>query len=132
MQQQKQYESLIVWKEAHSLCIEIYAAINTFPTEERFGLCQQIRRSSYSVPMNIVEGNVKRSQKEKLRFIEIAEGSLDELDYQILLSRDLGYMTNTQCATLRGHIARVAHLLGQFRRGIREKNKQELPTPKFP
>ena len=83
------YEQLIVWQEAHKLCLDVYALIPQFPIEERFCLCSQIRRAAYSVPMNLVEGNSKRSWKEKARYVEIAEGSLEELDYQLLLSKDL-------------------------------------------
>jgi len=72
--------------------------------------------------MNIVEGNIKRSDKEKLHFIEYAEGSLEELDYQLLLSRDRGYITGKQCEEFRNTIGKVSYLLTQFRKGIKRSS----------
>jgi len=115
------YEKLVVWQEAHKLCLSVYKLLPQFPSEERFCLCNQIRRSAYSVPMNIVEGNSKRSSKEKLHFIEHSEGSLEELDYQLFLSRDLKYITSEQFELFRNHIRRVSYLLTRFRAGIKAK-----------
>lgn len=83
-----------------------------------------MRRSASSVPTNIVEGNIKRSAKEKLRFIEIAEGSLEELDYQFILSRDLGYITSNKCDEFRGKTRKVFYLLSKFREGIQGKESR--------
>lgn len=115
---QRHYETLIVWQEAHKLCMHAYDVLLHFPDEEKFALCSQIRRASYSVPMNIVEGNTKRSAKQKLQFIEYSEGSLEELDYQLLLSRDRGYITSEQFENFRNDIGKVSYLLTQFRKGI--------------
>ncbi|MDD5103585.1 MAG: four helix bundle protein [Candidatus Peribacteraceae bacterium] len=114
----RHYEQLIVWQEAHKLCLRVYELVDRFPSKERFGLCSQMRRSASSVPTNIVEGNVKRSAREKLHFIEHAESSLEELDYQLFLSRDLGYITSEEFESLRGDINRVSYLLTKFRAGI--------------
>lgn len=113
------YEQLIVWQEAHKLCLDVYALLPQFPMEERFCLCSQIRRAAYSVPMNIVEGNSKRSWKEKARYAETSEGSLEELDYQLLLSRDLKYIAPKQFAEFRQKIGKVSYLLTQFKTGIK-------------
>ncbi len=115
---EKHYEKLIVWKEADQLCMDIYALMKQFPMEERFALCNQMRRSAYGIPMNIVEGNVKRSAKDKLNFLQHAEGSLDELDYQLSLSRRLGYITKIQENTLREKTRKLGYLLTKFRAGI--------------
>lgn len=114
----KQYENLVVWKEADQLCLEIYGLLKQFPSEERFCLCNQIRRSAYGIPMNIVEGNVKRSKKDKLNFLQHAEGSLDELDYQLSLSNRLGYISKDQYENLLNQIRKVGYLLHKFRSGI--------------
>lgn len=114
----KQYENLIVWKEADQLCLEIYALLPQFPSEERYCLVNQLRRSAYGIPMNIVEGNVKRSTKDKLNFLQHAEGSLDELDYQLSLSNRLGYISDTQYETLLSRVRKVGYLLYTFRSGI--------------
>ena len=118
---QSHYEKLVVWQEAHSLCLSIYAITSHYPSDERFGLISQMRRSSSSVLTNIVEGNGRRTMPQKLRFTEVAEGSIDELDYQILLSKDLKYLSQSQCNDLRSHVCRVKYLLSKFRDGIRTK-----------
>ncbi len=119
----RHYETLIVWKEAHNLCKKVYKLLPSFPAYERYCLCQQMRRSAYSVPMNIVEGNIKRSCKDKLHFIEHAEGSLEELDYQLLLSHELGYIPLNKLEELRNDINRVSYLMKQFRDGIIKNNQ---------
>jgi len=118
MGNQRYYEQLVVWQEAHNLCMSVYNILPRFPIEERFGLCSQIRRSAYSVPMNIVEGNAKRSAKDRLHFLQHSEGSLEELDYQLLLSKDLGYITIEQLEALRNDIRKVSFLITKFRSGI--------------
>lgn len=115
------YEQLIVWKEAHQLCLDIYKLLPQFPTEERYCLCSQIRRAACSVPMNIVEGNFKRSWKEKARYMEISEASLEELDYQLLLSKDLKYITDKQFEEFRLKVGKVSYLLTQFNSAIKAK-----------
>jgi len=119
---ERQYQKLIVWKEADQLCLDIYALIKQFPSEEKFALSMQMRRAAYSVPMNIVEGNVKRSAKDKLNYLQHAEGSLDELDYQLSLSERLGYIKKEQSDELRSRINKVGYLLTKFRSGIMNKN----------
>jgi len=103
--------------------MDIYDLLPNFPVEERFNLCAQIRRAAYSVPMNIVEGNIKRSNKEKLRYIEHSEGSLEELDYQLFLSQDRGYITQEKFEALRNAIGKVSYLLTQFRKGVKQSKK---------
>jgi four helix bundle protein len=117
---QRYYEKLIVWKEAHALCLSVYKITAAFPSSERFALVVQMRKSSSSVSTNIVEGNGRRTLPQKLRFAEIAEGSLDELDYQLLLSFDLGYINKEKFDELRSHAQRVKYLLSQFRAGIKK------------
>lgn len=117
----KFYETLIVWQEAHKLCMSIYKLLPELPKHERYALASQLQRSAYSIPMNIVEGNAKRSHKEKLRFMEIAEASLDELDYQLYLASDLQYITKRQLDAYRKQLNKVAYLLQQFRKGIKNR-----------
>lgn len=88
----KTFRDLIVWQKAHQLTLEIYEITKTFPTEERFGLALQIRRSSSSVPTNIAEGHKKKSRKEYLHFLNTADCSLEETKYQLILSKDLKYL----------------------------------------
>lgn len=105
------YQKLIVWQEAHALCLQIYKLTADFPSTEKFGLVSQMRRSGYSIPTNLAEGNSRASKKDKSHFVTIAIGSLEELHYQCLLSRDLGYLNKEQYASLGLHIGRVGYLL---------------------
>lgn len=88
----KTFRDLKVWKRAHQLVIDIYGITKTFPTEERFGLIVQLRRSAASIPSNIVEGHKRRSRKDFLHFLNVAESSLEETKYHIILSKDLEYL----------------------------------------
>jgi len=88
------FEDLQVWQKAHQIVLEIYKSTKQFPTDERFGLVSQMRRAAFSIPANIAEGFRKRGQKDKINFYNIAQGSMDELNYYIILSNDLGYNIN--------------------------------------
>ncbi len=111
---QRLYEKLIVWQEAHRLCLAIYKHTNNFPDSEKFNLVSQMRRSSYGITMNLAEGNGRRSLKEKKRYVDIAIGSLEELHYQCLLAKDLGYIDLTIFATLNDQVQRTGYLLHQL------------------
>ena len=115
---ERPYEKLIVWQEAYKLCLWIYQLTRKFPPDERFGLISQMRRSGYSVPINIAEGNVKRSKKEKLHFFEIAQASLEELHCECKLARDLQYMTLEEFSKTDQQIHRVSYLLTKLRASI--------------
>ena len=86
------FEKLEVWKKAHKFTLLVYEMTKKFPAEEKFSLTDQLRRSSSSVPTNIVEGNERGSKKEFLQFLFTAKASLAESKYQLLLARDLGYL----------------------------------------
>lgn len=115
---ERPYERLIVWKESHQLCLSIYAITKIFPSDEKFALINQMRRSSYSVPMNIAEGNIKRSTKEKRHFIEIAMASLEELHYQCRLSLDLQYIQLNAFKNIDRSIQRVSFLVTKWRQSF--------------
>jgi len=85
---------VISWERAHDLTLEIYRVTSDFPREERYGLSSQIRRSSASIAANIAEGCGRRGSGEFHRFLQIAAGSASELDYHLLLVRDLGLVEN--------------------------------------
>ena len=88
----KTFKDLKVWQKAHKLVIFVYKVTKGFPKEERYGLVAQIRRSASSVPTNIVEGHKRKSRKEYLYFLNVADSSLEETKYHIILSKDLGYL----------------------------------------
>jgi four helix bundle protein len=87
----KHYKDLLIWQRGMSLAKLIYQITARFPTEERYGLTSQLRRAAVSVPSNIAEGQARRGTGEFLQFLSIAEGSLAELETQLLLSVDLSY-----------------------------------------
>ena len=87
----KTFEDLIAWQKSHSLVLSIYKLTQTFPNSEIYGLTSQIRRAAVSVPSNIAEGFSRLSPNEKIRFYNIAESSLEEIRYQLILANDLNF-----------------------------------------
>ncbi|HEY5462174.1 MAG TPA: four helix bundle protein [Hanamia sp.] len=89
----RNFLNLEIWKRSHQLTLKIYKATKNFPKEELFGLTSQMRRSSSSVPTNIAEGCGRNSNAQLANFLQIGTGSCSELQYQIILSKDLSYIT---------------------------------------
>ena len=87
------WKDLRAWQKSHELVLETYRLTRKFPPEEKFGLSSQMRRAAISVASNIVEGFHRRSVKDSLNFYNTADSSLEELKYQLLLSRDLEYVS---------------------------------------
>lgn len=86
------FKNIKVWQKAHELVLEIYKLTKIFPISERYGLTNQLRRSAASIATNIVEGYKRRSDKEFAYFLNIADGSLEETKYHLLLANDLKYI----------------------------------------
>ena len=118
------YKELEVWKEAINLVTYIYKKTEIYPKNEVFGIVSQIRRCVVSIPSNIAEGVVKHSDKESLRFLDIALGSLAELETQIIISKNLGYIENLQDFDIQ--ISKVNALLNglinYYNKQIKENN----------
>lgn len=106
--------NLITWQKSHELVIEVYKRTKTFPKEELFCLTSQLRRAATSVPSNIVEGKARGSQKDYLRFLLIARGSLEEVKYQLLLAKDLKYINIEDY----GDIYKLADRVGKLLNGL--------------
>ncbi|MEX2362919.1 MAG: four helix bundle protein, partial [Balneolaceae bacterium] len=87
----KTFQDLIVWQKAHQLVLKTYFYTKSFPKYELYGLSSQFRRAAVSIAANIAEGFKKRGKKDKLRFLNISHGSLEECRYYMILSKDLGY-----------------------------------------
>ncbi|MBI1813300.1 four helix bundle protein [Candidatus Peregrinibacteria bacterium] len=115
---QRPYEKLIVWQEAFKLTLWVYQITKKFPADERFGVISQMRRSASSVPMNIAEGNVKRSAREKAHFLETALASLEELHCQFRIALGLSYVTQQEFDEADGRIHRISYLLNKLRSSI--------------
>jgi|SRR5579884_347034 four helix bundle protein len=96
----KSFKDLQVWRKAHDLTLAVYSTTRTFPREELFGLSSQMRRSAASVAANIVEGCGRRSDREMARFLRIARGSAAEMEYHVLLARDLRLIGEQEYRTL--------------------------------
>jgi len=86
------YRELVVWKHAHTFALKVYRSTQKFPSEERYGLTSQLRRATLSIVSNIAEGSGRQGDREQVRFLRIARGSVSEVECQLLLSRDLGYL----------------------------------------
>ncbi|MBA4406860.1 four helix bundle protein [bacterium] len=105
------YKSLKIWEKAHHLVLDIYRATDNFPKAELFGLVSQLRRAAVSIPTNIAEGSSRKSKKDFLRFLEIAFGSAKEVEYELFLSSDLGYIHTENFTALDNQVKEVKKML---------------------
>ncbi|MFW6033184.1 MAG: four helix bundle protein [Phycisphaeraceae bacterium] len=87
----RSFTDLVVWQKAHAFVLDVYRMTATFPKSELYGLTAQLRRSAVSIPANIAEGFRKLGRPDKARFVNIAQGSLEETRYYLILTSDLGY-----------------------------------------
>ena len=115
------FKDIVAWQKAHLFVLQVYQITRSFPAEERFGLCSQFQRAAVSIPANIAEGYKKLSQADKLRFLNISQGSLEECRYYILLAKDLNYITLDCYNELTKSIEDVSRLLNAYSKGISEK-----------
>ena len=112
------FEKLEVWVKSKELVKEVYVLLNSFPANERYSLCDQLRRAIVSVPSNIAEGSGRPSAKERARFVEIAYGSLMESFCQLQLAVELNYITADALGLLRPKFEEVARMLSGFRKAL--------------
>jgi len=115
----KDFRSLKVWEKAHHLTLEAYQATGPFPREEQYGLTSQIRRASASISANIAEGCGRGSDAELGRFLLIAMGSASELEYHLLLARDLGFLAEQSHDRLHADVTEVKRMLATFVKKLR-------------
>jgi len=116
------FRDLNTWKEGHNLVISIYKVTNIFPPKETFSLTDQLRRSAVSITSNIAEGFSRRGIKEKIQFYLIALGSLTELQNQILVARDVGYITPNIYVKLEDQSIVVHKLINGLIKGTKSRN----------
>ena len=107
----RNYRDLLVWQKAMHLVEEVYQLTSRFPADERFGLVAQLRRAAVSIPSNIAEGQARKSTREFVQFISLAEGSLAEVDTQLLLSERLGLCVDRDVQTLFSVIEEIRKML---------------------
>lgn len=110
----KNFRNMQVWQKSHSLVLEIYKMTEFFPKEETYGLSAQIRRAVASIPTNIAEGCGRGSRKELKQFLRISMGSASEVEYQILLSFELGYIKKCAYENLANKIEEVKKMLASY------------------
>jgi len=113
------YQNMKVWDKSHKLTLAVYAATGTFPVEERYGLTSQLRRGAASVPANIAEGCGRNGRAELARFLDISLGSASELEYHLLLARDLKYLDESTWTTLTDGTVEVKRMLAGFLKSLR-------------
>jgi four helix bundle protein len=113
----QRFTELKVWQRGHALVLTVYRMTVGFPIAEGYGLLSQLRRAALSVPTNIAEGSKRVGRQEYARFLNIAEASLAETEYLLMVSRDLGYITPAIATTAFKDVAELARML----HGLREK-----------
>lgn len=128
------FRSLKVWKAGHRLTCDIYRQTAVLPASETYGLTSQIRRAAVSVGSNIAEGCGRGGRNEFARFLRIAMGSASELEYQILLARDLGFLTDEASTSLAVSAIDVKRMLASLiakveTAGLRDDTEEFIPGP---
>ncbi len=113
----QRFTELKVWQRGHALVLTVYRMTVGFPIVERYGLVSQLRRAVLSVPTNIAEGSKRVGRQEYARFLNIAEASLAETEYLLMVARDLGYITPAMAMAAFKDVAELARML----HGLREK-----------
>ncbi|MGC9332477.1 MAG: four helix bundle protein [Bacteroidales bacterium] len=111
----KSFKDLVVWQKSHEWVLSVYDYTEAFPRKEMFGLTSQLRRSAISVPANIAEGFKKRGKPDKRRFMNIAQGSLEESRYYLILAQDLNYGNSSQVIK---KLEEVSKLIEAYNRAI--------------
>lgn len=111
----KRFQDLIVWQKAHQFVLSVYKSTKNFPQNELYGLTSQFRRAAVSIPANIAEGFRKAGRADKHRFMNIAQGSLEECRYYLILAKDLGYMDSEEPMM---QLEEVSKLLNAYAKSI--------------
>ena len=112
----RSFQDFVVWQKAHHFVLAVYQTSASFPKHETFGLVSQLRRAAVSVPANIAEGFVKRGRPDKARLMNVAQGSLEEARYHLILANDLGYTNNS---LLLANAEEVSRLLERYIERVR-------------
>ncbi|MCL9805362.1 four helix bundle protein [Flavobacterium amniphilum] len=114
-----QFKELAIWKKSRLFCSEIYTVTSNFPSDEKFGITNQLRRASVSIPSNIAEGSSRNSNKDFSRFLEIAIGSCYEIETQLLIASDLNFIEQNKLQLLTNHLDEITKMISKFRSTIK-------------
>ena len=118
----KSFKDLKVWRKSYDFCLKAYRITTTFPKDERYGLTSQIRRSAVSIPSNIAEGYGRKSTADYIRMLYIAYGSICELETQVLLAGDLGFIDKRGLAAAIESIKEVERMLKALIKTLEQKH----------
>lgn len=118
------FKDLEIWKISRAFCSEIYLATDNFPEREKFGITNQMRRAAVSIPSNIAEGCSRKSNKELSRFLEIAVGSCYELETQLLITNDLGYLPIQTRDLLISQLEKIINMTVKFMFSLKFSSEQ--------
>jgi four helix bundle protein len=116
----RSFEDLVVWQKSHQLTLRVYRITSDFPNTEIYGLVSQMRRAAVSVSANIAEGFKRRSRTDKARLLNVAQGSLEELRYYVILARDLAYIRHSERWD---DVEEVARMLGGYVHSLRQESE---------
>jgi len=117
----RNFEELKVWQKSREVVLDVYQITSTFPSHEKFGLVSQLRRAAVSVAANIAEGSRRSSDIELTRFLDIADGSLAEVECLMILSRDIGFIDGETLGFSRSRIEEVSKMLYAFKKKLSPK-----------
>lgn len=124
----KGFRDLEVWQKSHKLTLDVYKLTNLFPRSEQFGMVSQLRRAAYSIPSNLAEGYGRRSTRELLQFLAIANGSAEELRYFVILSKDLRYISPEDETRLDREITGIVQMMAALSRSLKNRNGEAVST----
>lgn len=124
----RNFRDLVVWRRAHELVLDVYRATESFPRREIFGLTSQLRRATVSVAANIAEGFTRRGLADKARLLNIAQGSIEEARYYLILAGELRY---ADTARLQTSLEKVARLLGAYTSAVVARQRPTSPTSRL-
>jgi four helix bundle protein len=109
------FKELQIWKRSRVFCAEIYNTTSSFPDSEKFGLTNQLRRASVSIPSNIAEGSSRKSNKDFARFLEITLGSVYEIETQLLIAFDLKFLNENELNILNTELNEIIKMISKFK-----------------
>ena len=110
----RKFQELSIWQKSHSLCLEIYMITSKFPKDELYGLTSQMRRSASSIPTNVAEGCGRSTDADFKRFLTMAAGSSSELEYQLILAKDLRFLNDEQFISLSKNVIEIRKMIYSF------------------
>jgi four helix bundle protein len=119
------FKDLVVWQKSHRVALDLYQRTRSFPREELFGVTGQMRRAATSIPANLAEGCGRRSDGELLRFVQIARGSASELEYHLILARDLGLLSAEEFHVFELRVLEVQRMLAALSQSVGENLRNQ-------